>query len=325
MESDDFYITLPSNSSLKHFPDNTLSSFKVLLPRRINLSSEYDWEVGLSEIQYPLSLKAVSANGFIIIGLPVEYDEEETESSWNPFESEKYQVIVETPQESVVSNSKKQRKYFHYTFSPDSKINQIFTFNTFLINFINSCEILKTYLIQKNILSQSKAFSMTYDEGGERQMSQLTFTLSTVFEDLSVTFSPDIARTLGFPANDNQLLHLSQPGIYQYMNQKVDLIANRPPLFFVYNNIVAPSLIGDFMAPILRSVLLPRENKVDREGKYVSKSFSPINYHSVALKSFNIIETELRSQTGEKIPFEYGVVNVILHCRRRLHRRRDSI
>lgn len=45
------YLTLPSNSSLQYFPENTLSNFKTKLSQRINLVGE--WEVGLYEIQYP--------------------------------------------------------------------------------------------------------------------------------------------------------------------------------------------------------------------------------------------------------------------------------
>ena len=46
-----FYVTLPSNSSLKDYPDNTLSAFRVKLAHTVVL--EGDWEVGLVEIHYP--------------------------------------------------------------------------------------------------------------------------------------------------------------------------------------------------------------------------------------------------------------------------------
>lgn len=46
----DFYITLVSNSSMKTFPENTTSSFTVLLPERISLKGE--WSVAVAEIHY---------------------------------------------------------------------------------------------------------------------------------------------------------------------------------------------------------------------------------------------------------------------------------
>jgi len=46
-----FYLTLPSNSSTKYFPDNTLTHYFTKLPHAIDLSGG-QWEVGLVEIQF---------------------------------------------------------------------------------------------------------------------------------------------------------------------------------------------------------------------------------------------------------------------------------
>ena len=53
MESTQFYLWLPSNSSMDVFPSNTLSEYRVQLPQTIQLAGE--WEVALTEIQYPHS------------------------------------------------------------------------------------------------------------------------------------------------------------------------------------------------------------------------------------------------------------------------------
>lgn len=50
---DSFFLTLPSNSSMIDFPDNTLTHFKVKLPHTIHLEGEY--ECGLVDIHYPRS------------------------------------------------------------------------------------------------------------------------------------------------------------------------------------------------------------------------------------------------------------------------------
>ena len=50
MESE-FYVTLPSNSSMQYFPDNKTSNFVTKLSRTPQLDGE--WEVGLAEIVYP--------------------------------------------------------------------------------------------------------------------------------------------------------------------------------------------------------------------------------------------------------------------------------
>ena len=50
MESE-FYVTLPSNSSMQYYPNNKTSTYVTKLPKRFELNGE--WEVGLAEIKYP--------------------------------------------------------------------------------------------------------------------------------------------------------------------------------------------------------------------------------------------------------------------------------
>ena len=53
METTQFYPHLPSDSRLDTFLDNTLTEYRVGLPQTITLEGE--WEVALTEIQYPHS------------------------------------------------------------------------------------------------------------------------------------------------------------------------------------------------------------------------------------------------------------------------------
>ena len=50
MESE-FYVMLPSNSSMQYFPDNKTSNFVTKLSRTLQLDGE--WEGDLAEIDYP--------------------------------------------------------------------------------------------------------------------------------------------------------------------------------------------------------------------------------------------------------------------------------
>ena len=47
----EFYLVIPSNSSMITHPNNTLAQYITNLPRRINISGV--WESGLTEIHYP--------------------------------------------------------------------------------------------------------------------------------------------------------------------------------------------------------------------------------------------------------------------------------
>ena len=53
MAVEEFYVTLPSNSSSAYYPDNTLSDFTTKLFKPIDLTGE--WEVALTEISFPHS------------------------------------------------------------------------------------------------------------------------------------------------------------------------------------------------------------------------------------------------------------------------------
>ena len=61
MEEEKF---LSNNSSMRHFPDNTTSSFITELPHSIVLHEQ--WEVAISEIQFPCSFLHVHHNGNVI-------------------------------------------------------------------------------------------------------------------------------------------------------------------------------------------------------------------------------------------------------------------
>ena len=54
----DFYMTLPSNSSMEYFPDNKVNNFVTKLPKHIQLEGR--WEVALVEVQFPFNFYTVN-------------------------------------------------------------------------------------------------------------------------------------------------------------------------------------------------------------------------------------------------------------------------
>jgi len=68
--SHQFYITLPSDSSMKYYPDNTVAKFVTKLPEPIKLEGEY--EVGLAEIIYPYTwynINNINGDFWVAIGV----------------------------------------------------------------------------------------------------------------------------------------------------------------------------------------------------------------------------------------------------------------
>ena len=62
--SDDFYIVLPSNSSMSFFPNNTTTNYTTHLPREVKLDG--DWDVGLAEIHIPCTVNHIQESEAII-------------------------------------------------------------------------------------------------------------------------------------------------------------------------------------------------------------------------------------------------------------------
>jgi len=65
-----FNLTLPSNSSIDYYPENTVARFTTKLPNNIDLDGE--WKVGLSEISVPSHVYNV-IEGLLLRHIFIEY------------------------------------------------------------------------------------------------------------------------------------------------------------------------------------------------------------------------------------------------------------
>lgn len=72
----DFFVVLPSNSSMNYFPDNTTTKFTTKLPRQLRLDGE--WAVSLAEISYPMTFLHVNHTENSILLEYGDYDKSST-------------------------------------------------------------------------------------------------------------------------------------------------------------------------------------------------------------------------------------------------------
>ena len=70
MRTDQFLLILPSNSSMRYFPDNATTSFITELPHPIHLHGE--WEVALNEIQFPTTFLHINHGENVIRFVDIE-------------------------------------------------------------------------------------------------------------------------------------------------------------------------------------------------------------------------------------------------------------
>lgn len=80
---------------------------------------------------------------------------------------------------------------------------------------------------------------------------------------------------------------------------------------YVYTDIIENQRVGDISAPLLKIVSVNRK----KSGEVVSHSFQRPHYYPVKSKYIDIISIDIRSDVGEKVPFESGKVIAILHFR----------
>ena len=79
---------------------------------------------------------------------------------------------------------------------------------------------------------------------------------------------------------------------------------------YIYCDIIQPQYVGDTLVPLLR--IIPVEGK---DGERISKSFVRPQYVPVSRKQFETIEVNIKRDTGESVPFEFGRVLLTLHFR----------
>ena len=128
-----------------------------------------------------------------------------------------------------------------------------------------------------------------------------------------VISSPDLSTILGFPSN----VWLKGIGPHQSL-YPIDIL--RIHSVMVYTDIVEYSVIGDTKAPVLRC--FPFEQRLSRDRISVTKfisnnSFDNLQFRRLLRNSIHSIRIELRTQTGELIPFvSVGLTRVSLLFRK---------
>ncbi|GFS36565.1 uncharacterized protein TNIN_389301 [Trichonephila inaurata madagascariensis] len=81
-------------------------------------------------------------------------------------------------------------------------------------------------------------------------------------------------------------------------------------VFYVYSDLISPQIVGDTQAPLLRIV-----RTEDQDGETISQYYDRPQYLPLVRHSFQTIQSELRLNSGDCVPFERGKVIIVLHFR----------
>lgn len=280
-----FYLTLPSNSSMRYSSNNTVTHFITHLPNTISLSG--DWEVGLIEICYPHSWNNIEkeeceftysqvpkmhADGFLwpsfrkTVQIPCGYYESIADI---------VQIINENILEAALKYS--LTRYPKFKYDPITKILKGD------INLGASIEFSTPLAFILGIHEPENPIrNVNY---GKYQHEEHWETFNKVWDEV-----PNL----------------------DWESEYIGDINRGFSYIYVYCNLLEHTLVGDTKAPLLRIV-----NIDGKSGDTAHSIYDNVLYVPLHQKSFDSIEIDMRNDSGHSIPFQYGKSFVTLHFRKR--------
>jgi hypothetical protein len=282
----DFYAVLPSNASPDVYPDNKTSNFKVQLSQRKELHGK--WQVALLELQYPNTASHVQqGNNWIKIFKPKMKNPSIAESG------PRYQVPQQpltSPDESLEILTFEQK-----TFVPTG----YYTTTEFFIQAVR--EALRPLVTPPDGTDRVDIDTSIY----RNEEGRIMITEFKHWPGASYEFAPLLAFQLGLP----------YPGPYSANRQAigvrpVELSLGIPSQMFVYMDIIEEQIVGHTRAPLLKCIPVVTDAKYGSTSTYLCEH--PI-YFDLNTKSFDTVEINIRTNTGQFFPFESGTLNLLCH------------
>lgn len=281
---EEFYMTLMSNSSMDIYPDNKTSSFIVHLPKRLRLNGE--WAVAVAEFHFPFTLLNVNEDSNTIY--------------------EKNNVFVEDDHaDDEINPSYNVTKIFsidpgNYDSMDDvvAKINE-----KFLEEADGEIENLTKFEIDP-ITKHLKIHRSEYsDVVTEKKIKNKKFQRFIVAD--SVILEKRLALQCGFIPEENIFKYKQSPNV-------VSLNLGIPHEIMIYCDIIQPQYIGHTYSQVLKIVNVLNNQKTEF-GDLITRDFPHRNYLPLLIKDFSTVAIDLRTSTGEFMPFRFGTATVILH------------
>ena len=312
MSKNDFYVVLESNADLRNHPENAANNFKVTLQIPIELRGE--WEAGLGQIIYPHSWhEKVLTNHedmhtVFAIKLHLPDDGKKKDGTINPASSTywrnlyihptNYHTIVDllaairSACESETSLSinfiPKGTRVDHIRIAPAPKVKLAINLD---LARILSFDVDK---IKREKWKTGVIVQQLYGGLGAEWL---------VIEHQYQTIAKEAERqTLPSPIHESIQIKMSD------LNKDMGIFQN----IYINSDLVQTQFVGNVRANVLR-VIAPVQNK----GEIETLTFNPIFYFPVRVTKFNTIQINITGDTGELVPFDGGVVVVVLHLRRK--------
>ena len=280
MESEEFYVNLPSNTRVTNEAkqQNTTSKFRVALPREIRLDG--NWEMALVEMQYPYSWDNLSAKHEIYNQLEIEI--------------RLYRKYSDTDKRQMYSITVGPG---HYTNVKDL-LTEIGHGTKRMLENVKKDKSIPMAERKEIIIELENLSKIKYNKHYQRVKLTGETKVGSGF-----LLSKKLAYMLGF--KQEFLIPPVKASYPPDLRGGIDSI-------YVYCDICEPQIIGDTYEHILR--ILPVSGHY---GEIVTNTFVDPHYIGVLRKNFSSIEIAINTDQNQPVPFAFGKCVVKLHFRKK--------
>ncbi len=272
-----FYLTLPSNSLEKFYPNNTLTHFVTKLHNDVSLTGE--WEVALVDIMYP--------------------------RNWYNIDDQ-YMRISCSNCMKIVPHA-----------NPDEKVPPSYDIHVgipsgYYYSIPDLLEAIKISITK----AFRKPVSAWSGQGVERFVDESLWprlkynahnqkVILTMQPQMTIRFSDQLARILAIEPHK-----FSDAEMTVKSSNTCDIEGGLHSLY-VYCDVLECVSVGDTLAPLLRIVEISGQR-----GEMIHIQYDQPRYVPLQKKEFDSIEIDIRDDLGENISFDSGKLIVTLHFRK---------
>jgi hypothetical protein len=287
---DENKLVVLSSNVKSFYEQNTIANFKSKLSS--NMSFPDDWEVGINFISYNLSWYNLSSKQKITLSCFDEGREKiiDLEIYVN---TGKYDTI-----ELLIFEINTQLTKFH----------DLLKFSVFPELYVNEL----TRIIElKNGISEAsgKLIFVTFTDELCLMLGLDKVKMDNIKDEKMTFYQNALANT---DLTDLLTTELTESEKWIFGDHPYDISGGNYSLF-VYSDIVKPTHVGDSFTQFLGLVEIPNDIAF---GKQVVIKYSNPIYVPLLLNEFDTIEIDIKNDSGETIPFNFGRVHIILHFRK---------
>ena len=285
----EFYLCLSSNSSSKFYA-NSPSNFRVQLP--LNKELDGKWEVALAEIDFPFNWYNITKTklDFYYIYHAPNITQNACAVTTLFYEKLYHQLVKERYVSDRTGGVALVSLYIGPGYYPDMKSVCAYA-NALLL------ETKAKDYVEFRLTAEDKRLQIKFLNGGALVIAQN---------------ASELSHTLGLATNDfvnGEQVYYSP--VESYKQDSLSRFDLQTPALFVYTDIIDYQIVGDVLAPLLRTVPVKGDRGKAQHVEFLHRIWLAVNKGYI-----NSIELRICNDAGELISFPSGKVTIVLQFRR---------